>query len=131
MSIPDEALDAHNIQQIAKDNPTAILAEIDRLREALGSAESRTKELEKNCEVVWDYLQKHSPWSESNDMAWCDEIITGIDMLRIKFKATTSVVDAAIAWSDALNNDPDTGDECERAKVAFWAALAALDKEAR
>lgn len=31
--------------------------------------------------TVWDYLQKVSPWTESNDMPWVDEIICGIDQL--------------------------------------------------
>lgn len=32
-------------------------------------------------EIVYRYLQKVAPWSESNDMLWCDEVVCGIDSL--------------------------------------------------
>lgn len=31
--------------------------------------------------VVYRHLQKRSPWTESNDMPWEDEMICGIDIL--------------------------------------------------
>lgn len=37
--------------------------------------------------AVWRYLQSVSPWSESNDMDWADEIICGIDGLRAALEA--------------------------------------------
>ncbi len=51
----------------AANEVETLRAECERLRDAMGA--------------VWDYLQKHSPWSTSNDMEWADEIICGIDQL--------------------------------------------------
>lgn len=53
--------------------------------------------------AVWRYLQSVSPWSESNDMDWADEIICGIDGLRI-INAEAAVTDARVeAALDAFN----------------------------
>lgn len=37
---------------------------------------------QQEMQAVWTYLQSVSPWSESNDMDWSDEIICGIDILK-------------------------------------------------
>lgn len=60
----------------------------DQLLARLAAAELQLAE-ERRCMLladkeqvaVWNYLQRVSPWLESNDMLWSDEIITGIDGL--------------------------------------------------
>jgi hypothetical protein len=49
--------------------------------ELRAEVEGEVEELRGQMEIVWRYLQKVSPWSASNDMLWCDEIIVGIDLL--------------------------------------------------
>lgn len=47
--------------------------------------------------AIWDAVQKLSPWHESNDMPWCDEILCGL--------------------SGALRDKEETGKEVERLKT--------------
>lgn len=53
----------------------AVLKERNELRRTV-------EEGSKEMKAVWDYLQRVSPWSESNDMDWADEIICGIGGLE-------------------------------------------------
>lgn len=53
----------------------AVLKERNELRRAV-------EEGSKEMKAVWDYLQRVSPWSESSDMDWADEIICGIGGLE-------------------------------------------------
>lgn len=105
----------------------------------------RIEELLNSRDVVWKHLQMRSPWSESNDMLWSDEIIVGIEGLVIKLidaikrnreldaklKATTAVVDAAKEKLCEVDRyDSSCGqciERCDQVKVCR--AVAALDKD--
>jgi len=65
-------------------------AEVKRLRGVILRDSPRETEgnrsLRMMTSAVWNYLQKVSPWTVSNDMQWGDEIITGIDLLLQRAK---------------------------------------------
>lgn len=68
-------------------------AELKRLHLLMDSEET----------AVWNYLQKVSPWSESNDMLWSDEIITGIDGLIQRAEAAESELAACRRDAERLD----------------------------
>jgi len=58
-----------------------------RCAERIRTLEDKLDKTHAEMSVVWDYLQEASPWSESNDMGWADEIISGIGLLEQKLAA--------------------------------------------
>lgn len=55
----------------------SLLDEASALDALRGEVERQSEQME----IVYRYLQKVAPWSESNDMLWCDEVVCGIDGL--------------------------------------------------
>lgn len=47
----------------------------------IAEKEKQIEEYADSCGALWAFVQKISPWSESNDMPWEDEVGTGIGFL--------------------------------------------------
>lgn len=60
----------------ALNEPTKPASEDDSAR-----LRHEVEQWRRSTRAVWDYVQKYAPWSESNDMDWSDEVITGIGQL--------------------------------------------------
>lgn len=59
---------------------TAAWSENDKLKAKIAALEAKLKDYEDEAghEFVWNMVQKLSPWSESNDMPWSEEIACGL-----------------------------------------------------
>lgn len=80
---------------IARENPDPMFATIRAYIEGLEADKANS---ERQDAAVWRYLQSVSPWSPSNDMEWCDEIITGIDFLRERAASAEARVRGLERW---------------------------------
>ena len=92
-------------QQYYLDHETEVVTNdyYNRIMEAYAAAKAAEIQAELNHHtkqqiLVWDYLQKVSPWSPSNDMEWADEVICGIDQLLGKIEESERPAAGSWKW---------------------------------
>lgn len=134
-SLEQRALEllASDIGRAAKNDDkeylNILLAEYAKKKSALSAqprgADGEVEELRGQMEIVWRYLQKVSPWSPSNDMLWCDEIMLGIDRLITTTPQDAAGVEQPVAIEQLSTNAPLRHSERADAEQAY--TLTAFD----
>lgn len=73
-------------------------------------AEAERDALRTDRKTLWDFVQKVSPWSESNDMPWIDEVMCGISLLAQERDALRKrIEDAPVGVFDLCYNGHEPG----------------------
>jgi hypothetical protein len=70
------------MKQIDADTELARMVAVLNTLKRIADLEFNDRHARSNMQAVWDYLKRVSPWAESNDMDWADEIICGISLLQ-------------------------------------------------